>query len=220
MLTGGPGGDKSTLMRELREADPHARHWLLVPEAAPLLFQAGLAGQVPVGAGCADRLACVQPRKIGNIPYRSSMPEQLTTVLSDSAVRAALQRAWRDSQPGVSGGHEEGGFILRDAAGNLSVARWPQGGQATIGLPPHPNCKVGESDVVATFHTHPNTGSDFLQEPSETDKRAVRDDPDLKGIFYEGELVIAHETIYLVMPDGHVREVGNRRAVLGEASPA
>jgi hypothetical protein len=42
VLTGGPGGGKTTLMRELRAADPRAERWLLVPEAAPLLFQAGL----------------------------------------------------------------------------------------------------------------------------------------------------------------------------------
>lgn len=35
VLTGGPGGGKSTLMRELRAEDPYARRWLLVPEAAP-----------------------------------------------------------------------------------------------------------------------------------------------------------------------------------------
>lgn len=45
VLTGGPGCGKSTLMHELRAEDPHARRWLLVPEAAPLLFQAGLDGR-------------------------------------------------------------------------------------------------------------------------------------------------------------------------------
>ncbi|MBI4673451.1 MAG: AAA family ATPase [Chloroflexi bacterium] len=45
VVTGGPGGGKTTLMRELRAADPHARRWLLVPEAAPLLFQAGLSAR-------------------------------------------------------------------------------------------------------------------------------------------------------------------------------
>lgn len=44
-LTGGPGGGKTTLMRELRAEDPHARRWLLVPEAAPLLFSTGLNGR-------------------------------------------------------------------------------------------------------------------------------------------------------------------------------
>lgn len=45
VLTGGPGGGKTTLMRELRAEDSHARRWLFVPEAAPLLFQAGLDGR-------------------------------------------------------------------------------------------------------------------------------------------------------------------------------
>ena len=53
VLTGGPGGGKTTLMETLRaEGD----RWLLVPEAAPLLFRAGLdgrgwAGQSGTGAG-------------------------------------------------------------------------------------------------------------------------------------------------------------------------
>lgn len=45
VLTGGPGGGKTTLMHELRAQDPLARRWLLAPEAAPLLFQAGLDGR-------------------------------------------------------------------------------------------------------------------------------------------------------------------------------
>lgn len=45
VLTGGPCGGKTTLLRELRAADPRGARWLLVPEAAPLLFQAGLDGQ-------------------------------------------------------------------------------------------------------------------------------------------------------------------------------
>ncbi|MGH9838913.1 MAG: ATP/GTP-binding protein [Blastocatellia bacterium] len=45
VLTGGPCGGKSTLLRELRTADPRGERWLLVPEAAPLLFQAGLDGR-------------------------------------------------------------------------------------------------------------------------------------------------------------------------------
>ncbi|WP_119071419.1 AAA family ATPase [Aggregatilinea lenta] len=47
VLTGGPGGGKTTLMRELRADDPSAKRWILVPEAAPLLFQAGLNGHEP-----------------------------------------------------------------------------------------------------------------------------------------------------------------------------
>ncbi len=45
VLTGGPCGGKTSLLRELRAADPRGERWLLVPEAAPLLFQAGLDGR-------------------------------------------------------------------------------------------------------------------------------------------------------------------------------
>jgi hypothetical protein len=144
------------------------------------------------------------------------MPTKHSTTLNAPAVRAILKQAWRDSQPGTTGGHEEGGFILRDSVGNLSVVRWPKGSQNTITLPPHANCRIGKHDIVATFHTHPNTGSNHLQEPGETDKRAVRDDPDLKGQFYEGEFVISQETIYLISSNGQVDELGNTREIFAE----
>lgn len=145
------------------------------------------------------------------------MPIQYHPILHDPVVCAALKQAWQDSQPGVTGGHEEGGFVLRDSADNLSVVRWPKGDQNGIILPSHPECRLGECDIIATFHTHPNTGSNYLQEPGETDRRAVRDDPGLKGKFYRGELVISQETIYLIAPNGQVSEVGNTREVFGKA---
>jgi len=70
-------------------------------------------------------------------------------------------------------------------------------------------------EIVASFHTHPNTGNDYLQESSETDKRAVRDDPDLKGDEYLGEFVISQAVIYLVSPAGQVREMDDTEAVFG-----
>jgi hypothetical protein len=141
------------------------------------------------------------------------MPIQHRTLLNDPVVCAALQQAWQDSHPGVTGGHEEGGFILWDAAGRLIVVRWPKGEQDTITLPPHPSCRINEHDIVATFHTHPNTGGDYLQEPGETDKRAVRDDPALKGRFYLGEFVISQDTIYLIAPTGQVSEVADTQEI-------
>ena len=144
------------------------------------------------------------------------MPARHPTILSNPGIRTALRQAWQTSQPGVTGGHEEGGFVLRDAVGNLIVVRWPKGEQDNIVLPPHPNCKVAEYDIVATFHTHPNTGNDYLQEPSETDKRAVRDDLDLKGRFYTGELVISQKIIHLIAPNGQVSEVGSTQEIIAE----
>jgi len=114
------------------------------------------------------------------------MAQQRFTLLNNLVIRAALEQAWEDSQPGVESGHEEGGFILLSTASELSVVRWPKGEHNRIILPPHRQCNFGESDIVATFHTPPNTGTDYLQEPSATDKRSVRDDPDLKGAFHDG----------------------------------
>jgi proteasome lid subunit RPN8/RPN11 len=134
--------------------------------------------------------------------------------LTDQNILDALLQAWQDSHPGISGGHEEGGFVLRDEDGRLNVRRWQQGEQDKVILPSYKDCRFDEQDIVATFHTHPNTGSDYLQEPSETDKRAVRDDPNLKATYYAGELVISQEKIYLIEPYGQVSEVGNTREIL------
>jgi hypothetical protein len=144
------------------------------------------------------------------------MPQSPNSILDNPAVRATLYQAWRDSNPGLTGGHEEGGFILQDQAQNLSIVRWPGGAQNSIHVPPHPNCKIGEQNIVASFHTHPNTGNDYLQEPGETDKRAVQDDPELKGTEYIGEFVISQTIIYLITPAGQVREMGDTPAVLSQ----
>ena len=82
--------------------------------------------------------------------------------------------------------------------------RWQKGTQNEIILPSHPNCSVEGRAIIASFHTHPNTGADFQQEPSLTDVRAIRDDPDLKGESYLGEFVISQENVYLIEPSGQV----------------
>lgn len=142
------------------------------------------------------------------------MNQRYADILHDSSVCAELKRAWEDSNPGSTGGHEEGGFILQDSAGNLSVVRWVTGNQNSIFLPPHSGCKIEGIAIAASFHTHPNTGGDYLQEPSETDKRAVRDDPDLKEASYVGEFVISQAKIYWIEPSGQVSEVGDTSLIL------
>ncbi len=103
-----------------------------------------------------------------------------------------------------------------DSDGNLSVEYWPHGQQSSIAVPPHPNCRSNDQNIVATFHTHPNTGSDYIQKPGETDKRAVRDDPHLKGAFYEGEFVVSAQTIYRIAPTGQVSEVAKTKDYFAE----
>lgn len=41
VLTGGPGGGKTTFLNELRQSDPNTDRFILVPEAATLLIRAG-----------------------------------------------------------------------------------------------------------------------------------------------------------------------------------
>lgn len=129
-------------------------------------------------------------------------------LLSNEIVKSGLHEAWRDSNPGPAGGHEEGGFVVRGDDGALIVVRWPRGSGNSIIVADHPGGRIKEGQIVATFHTHPNTGSDYLQEPSETDRRAVRDDADLKGPEYLGEIVISAEWLYLIKPSGKVEVVG------------
>ena len=89
------------------------------------------------------------------------MPSRPFTILNEPVVRDALKQAWQDSQPGRSGGHEEGGFILRNEAGKISVMRWPRGERDWILMPPHVDCRIEDKEIIGTFHTHPNTGPDL-----------------------------------------------------------
>jgi hypothetical protein len=140
-----------------------------------------------------------------------------TALLADPAVVDGLRRAWLDSRPGLTGGHEEGGFILRDDSGTISISRWPVGATDAIDVPPHAACRFDGRAIVATFHTHPNTGDDYRQEPSELDRRAVRDDPDLKEASYLGEFVVSQELIYVIDPNGDVADVGSTTALFSRA---
>lgn len=84
-----------------------------------------------------------------------------TALLQDSSIVAELKQAWQDSEPNVSGGHEEGGFMVVDDLGALRVERWGKGSQNVIILPPHQNCHVEGKAIVASFHTHPEHGRRF-----------------------------------------------------------
>src|SRR5690242_12465836 len=110
-------------------------------------------------------------------------------LLDIEGVRAGLRKAWSESKPGDEAGHEEGGFIIRVRSNSASIIRWPKGLQDQIVVPEHAGCGIDGRSILATFHTHPNVGPDYIQEPSETDISAVRDDPDLKGPNYVGEFV-------------------------------
>ncbi len=142
------------------------------------------------------------------------MKFSITDILENELILRYLRDAWVDSVPGIAGGHEEGGFIVSDDLGSLDVVRWEKGLQNEIILPPHKNCFVDGKDVIVSFHTHPNTGKAFQQEPSLTDIRAVSDDFDLKGEFYLGEFVVSEQNIYLIEPAGDYHIIGATKGIL------
>jgi hypothetical protein len=144
--------------------------------------------------------------------------EMPASFLDDENARAQILQAWRESNPGTDKAHEEGGFVLRDADGALSVERWPRGAQNDIIVPAHPRGKRHNRLIIATFHTHPNPGAEFRQEPSLTDIRAVCGDPDLGHPEYEGEIVIATEYTYQVRRNGDVEVLGTTEAILKTSS--
>jgi hypothetical protein len=136
------------------------------------------------------------------------------SILDDDTIRGQFLRAWQESEPGPTAPHEEGGFVLRNADGSMEVERWPVGTRNEILVPSHPGGRRGDRSIVATFHTHPNPGPDFQQEPSLTDIRGVRDDPELSNPGYEGEYVISSDWIYLIRRNGRIELVGETKAVL------
>ncbi len=136
-------------------------------------------------------------------------------VLDHAEIRDALAFAWRRSEPGTPQAHEEGGFIVQREDRSLFVIGWQRGLQNEIFVPPHPGGKRGNMTIVATYHTHPNPGPKFQQEPSLTDIRAVRDDPDLAHIEYEGEYVLSQRLIYRILRSGRVEVLGETSVLLG-----
>jgi hypothetical protein len=70
------------------------------------------------------------------------MNQRYTDVFNDTLVCAELKRAWENFNPGLTGGHEEGGFILKDIQGAFGVVRWAVGDRDSIFVPPHPGCKI------------------------------------------------------------------------------
>jgi hypothetical protein len=134
--------------------------------------------------------------------------------LTAPAIRAELNRAWRESQADdPAQRHEEGGFVVRNDDGTYGIERWPRGGQSRI-VPPSLDanqCYNGRV-AVAAFHTHPNPAVDELnreweQGPSESDRRwhASRRVP---GIIVSGA------EIYAIDASGTVSVLGKHEEVL------
>ena len=101
-----------------------------------------------------------------------------------------------------------------NAQGEYVIDRWQSGSASKIFASPHPGGKRNNEIIVATFHTHPNTGKSFEQVPNSMDCEIVAEDVDLKTIQYIGEFILSQDHLYLILHDGEYLTLGKREVLL------
>ena len=132
-------------------------------------------------------------------------------LLSNPEIRAALKKAAEDSNIGGALPKEQGGFIVRDSEGTLSVARWSQGTSNEIQPPICNDGKYEGKTIVGSFHTHPNVGPGWREAPSQADVNFVKNFPQTAG---EHHFIITGRTIYHIDGDGNISESGRTSEIL------
>jgi hypothetical protein len=134
-----------------------------------------------------------------------------TSLIGVPEVKRGMIQAKNDSNFGSAEKHEEGGLILKDKNGNLSTQAWPAGETDRLIPPSHPDGGVGDKEIVGSYHTHPNIGSDYRQEPSQADINWVVNNPKNAG---NKHFVISEKKIYKIDIQGNVTVVGKTKKVL------
>ena len=87
----------------------------------------------------------------------------------------------------------------------------PSSARDSLSYPLCPNGLYQGHEIVGSFHTHPNTGKEWRQEPSPQDIRLSKAYPETMG---PHQIVISRETIYHIDKDGLVSVVGRTAEVL------
>lgn len=135
-----------------------------------------------------------------------------TEILLARDVIAGMRRAFTESDVAGANPVEHGGFIVRHPdTGQLAVERLPEGRRDSVSYPLCPNGLYNGKEIVGTFHTHPNTGSDWIQGPSPQDIRLSREYPETIG---PHQFVISAQTVYHIDSEGVVSEMGRTDDVL------
>jgi hypothetical protein len=137
------------------------------------------------------------------------MGKQFTAadLLSDPQIVAGMRRAYQDSEVGGDTPVEQGGFLLYDSiADRLDVGRLPAGHQDSMSFPICSDGTYSGKLIVGSFHTHPNVGPQWRQEPSPQDIRLSIDYPETMG---PHQFVISHDMIFRIDNDGTVVEMGS-----------
>ncbi len=142
------------------------------------------------------------------------MPQRLsvTELLALPTVLAGFRQAYDDSDVGGSQPIEQGGFLLCDPhSGEVIVKRLPSSERDSLSYPLCSDGKYQGQEIVGSFHTHPNTGKEWQQEPSPQDVRLSKEFPETMG---PHQFVISRDTIYHVDNNGVVSAVGHTADVL------
>jgi proteasome lid subunit RPN8/RPN11 len=147
------------------------------------------------------------PSPVASCPVKTGK-----ALLEDANVKAGLKKAAQDSDIAGKNPTEQGGFILKDPkTGQLSVERWPKGKGASIQPVVSADGKHNGKDIVGSFHTHPNVGKGWKQEPSDADVNFVKNYPKTAG---NDHFVVSKEKIYHIDNKGGVSEAGKTTEVL------
>jgi hypothetical protein len=142
-----------------------------------------------------------------------TQPPTASDLLADAKVIEGMRRAYEQSAVGTDRPIEQGGFIVRDpSSGSLAVVRIPAYARDSLIYPICADGMYQGKQIVASFHTHPNTGPEWRQQPSAQDVRLSQEYPETMGAH---QFVITGETIYHIDNDGVVYEIGHTRLLLG-----
>lgn len=140
------------------------------------------------------------------------MDNSYEQLLNDVSVRTALRTALLESQPGTKEAIEQGGFIVQDAHSFKPVVRrLAVGNSDSFQIPLCPDGQFRNEQILGSFHTHPNTGPEWQEEPSRQDIRLVTEYPETVGPWH---FVIGPAHTYCIANDGTVKTLGATDDVL------
>ena len=133
-------------------------------------------------------------------------------LLADANVLAGMRQAFEESDAGKSIAREQGGFLVRDPqTGSFAVVRLPSSQRDRLEYPICPNGLFQGREIVGSFHTHPNTGREWRQEPGRQDIRLSIEYPETMG---PHQFVISRETTYHIDNEGVVSKCGKTAELL------
>jgi RHS repeat-associated protein len=117
-------------------------------------------------------------------------------IFNDPIVNRAMRQAYVLSNVGIKGWEvEQGGTIGMNSNRTFFVSTWGHGKQSSIIPDYYPTGMIGNAEVVGSFHTHPNIGKGWQQEPSPSDLNWFKNNEKSAG---DVHFVITEIRVYLI----------------------